>query len=281
VRSSSSADGEERAGFLPAPHVITSDPAPVIAAMFTIGADAPIEPRRVSATSWVFTAVIVIALTDIGQNLLERPAPASPAAVVVTTQASALRPPVAGPAEPPRENTAGPDPTATTYTAPAPFVDKENDDHALHQLRDRLAQELRRAAELIDLQAFEQAEEQLEQLADEVQRFPTKATAEREQHRVLRRRLFEARVNAETARQERALQEADWERRLRLIESRLKNGSFPEADTLATSLIDDPSVPPAITDRARSLRQRAKDGLKEIFSGTVAGTTTNTIRKPR
>lgn len=275
-------DGEARAGFLPADHANAADPGPVIAAVLHIDAPAPLRQRTLSAKFWVSAALIVVASQGIWRAV-DKPAaaPLPPAPVIVHETVFV---PQRVEAEPPRKPREEPAQIQEVKNVDEPKAPERDDEEArrqaLTELSDVLARRLQRAGELIDALAFNLAEEEIDQASAEIQRFPNELARERDELRRLQRRLIEVRVGVETARAKQKLEEAEWERRLALIETQIENGSFPEAAKLAASLIDDPSIPQSITDRAKDLRKRATDGLKEIFGQTKAGPATNTIRKP-
>lgn len=149
---------------------------------------------------------------------------------------------------------------------------------------DRLREEARQGIEATeaDLQAggFEAAQDKLDRLTAQVQRYPEEFPTEIATIRGLRKKLTDALVASQAGQREIELQQAQWQRRVQQIEKLLEEGKYPEADNLARELGSEPDVPEEVAARARELSTQAKEELKRIWGSTQTGPTRNKLRKP-
>jgi hypothetical protein len=287
VRSSHPNDGAARVGFLPGGEGEADASPPPIAAVYTIEALLPAR-RAGSGTLWLLTGLILLAVHGIWRATHRT---AAPAATVASTfeiheerPTPAPQPAAAAAAEPaPHLLPVARQPIARreAHEESAPHVDAEAAKaRELKDVRASVARQLGYARDLVAAQSFDAAEEALERVGADVQRFADDLAQEREELRALRKQLVDGRVRVQTAMVQDELRQAEWSRSLSAIEAQIGKGSFPEALALADALIADSRAPAEVVERARELRKRATAGLKAIFGETKAGPATSTIRKP-
>lgn len=206
---------------------------------------------------------------------------------VVLTSAPAPTPtPEPGQAEP--VPTPSPDPPAIVSPVPEPVVEpapepaatpppptpREPDPKEVRRLEvGRLQEEFRlgilSAEAEIRAEGFDAAEEIVDRLAAQARLYSAELSGEIARLQELRSVLDKI----EDKRRE-------WEIRVQQIEKLLEQGKYPEADSLARDLGNEPGVPEAVADRARELSMQAKEELKRIWGTTQTGPTRNKLRKP-
>lgn len=132
----------------------------------------------------------------------------------------------------------------------------------------------------IETQSFDSAQDKLDLLMGNVERFPAELQAEGENVRSLRRSVNEALLAKQAKAQKERLQQEAWEQRLQQIQNLITQGAFPEAEKLARDLSQEKDVPDSVSTRARELQRQAISEIKKSFEGTQLGSTTNKLRKP-
>lgn len=241
----------------------------------------PVEPeskRAVAIVAVVIATTFIAALSVIlsGRNRQSFPttAPAQKSAVI-----TAIPPPVVmepGPTPPARKQT-DPEPPKRNPFPSRPVIDETAKRlREIEALRIAIRAGLARGRDELTAEHFPDAIEELDGIAEKVQRFPTELAPERTEIAELRTRVVEALVAAETRKAEDAL----WASQIAQIEKQLREERWPEAKSNAARITADPRAPAVIAVRAQALLDEAREGLRKALAGTQYGTTTNTIRKP-
>ena len=289
---------EGAVGFLPvAPEPVESEPAdradplpaPEIAPPPPLSRD---RQRRLVAATFLLLGLGLVGSYGLWNAWYEPPAPPP----------RREAPPATPSPEPEREEpapTPSPDPPVEVSPTPEPAVEPAPEREAatpppvsngpdpeevrrleIGRLREEARQGIEAAEADLQAEGFEAAQDKLDRLTAQVQRYPDEFPAEIATIRGLRRRLTDALVASEARRREIELQQAQWQRRVQQIEKLLEEGKYPEADNLARDLVNEAGVPETVADRARELSTQAKEELKRIWGTTQTGPTRNKLRKP-
>lgn len=153
---------------------------------------------------------------------------------------------------------------------------EEKQTQEIARLRLEIQSTLERAVAALHAGNFTQSLEELELAARKAQTYPADLWQERDEVTRLRMQLVDARVAAETRKQ----QEALWAKRLADIEQDLRQERWPEAERFAKQIVDDIQAPADVAERAGNFLQQAREGRLAEFAKTELGPTKNTIRKP-
>lgn len=245
----------------------------------------PAETLRRSVIPWI---IITGSITVAGYVLVNHGERFPVVAPAVTYDKGVPRlPPVE--LSPPATTTNAPERVHPTSTEAPPLVipmpiddgraqrdaeEKQRQDIA--KLRQEIQFALDRAEATLRTEDFGQVGEELEFAARKAQAYPGDLWQERDEIARLRTELVEARVAAETRKQ----QEALWAKRLADIEEDLRQERWPEAERFAKQIVDDAQAPADVAARATDLLRQAKEGRIAEFRKTEVGQTKNTFRKP-
>ena len=241
------------------------------------------EPAHSTTLLWIVSlTVVVLSVIASVPLFLKRSSPAVPPPVRAAVQTQTVFVPL-----PPTQTIAPvPQPAAPKepeklypFRGEQPTAAKEEDDaraREIERLRAAIEEAFQRAESFLAAEKFEAVQQELDFVAEAVQRYPTDLWQQGDAARRLTKRLNDARVAAQT----RAMQEAMLEAKLTQIQQRIDANRFPEAEALAEEVINDPHAPERIAARARELLQKAKERFSEMFKDAPMGETKNKIRKP-
>jgi len=91
----------------------------------------------------------------------------------------------------------------------------------------------------------------------------------------------QAQMEADAAARVAADRDRQWAQRIAAIEELMNQPNYSGAKTLADRVVADPDAPPAITERAKQLRDRAVAELQKIFSGATVKSKTGRPPHPQ